>query len=458
MRLKPFLERLASYASEPMLHTSTGTHSYGDLSRAVADRAAWLEAQGVRAPRSIVMLNADYSLPGIALLLALYNQDQIVGVSAVGPDHEARLAALDPEYVVDGHAMTVHRRARETAGQAHPLTERLPAGRAGLVLFSSGTTGRPKAMLHDLDSVVDAFLGRRSRSLNVLLLLMFDHIGGLNTLFNVLAMGGAATLPPERSPDAVCAMIARHGAVVLPASPTFLNLMLVSGASERHDLSSLRLITYGTEPMPESLLARLKARFPKVKLLQTFGTSETGIASTVSRSSGSLFMKIDDPSMEHKIVDGELWLRSQRQILGYLNAESTRFTADGWFRTGDMVETTDDGFFRIRGRQTDIINVGGEKVFPGEVESCVGELPFVADCRAYGQANALTGQAVWVDVVLRAPGDSAAAADPRALVKEIRAFTRARLEAYKVPVRINVVEALAYSARFKKLHHQEQTS
>ncbi|MBX7098145.1 MAG: long-chain fatty acid--CoA ligase [Myxococcaceae bacterium] len=452
MRVKPFIERLASFADAPALHTAERTHTYGELHRAVLDRAAWLEAHGVSRPHSIVLLEADYSLDGIALLLALFNQDQIVGLSSGGPDAEARLAALDPHHVIDARALTV---AHREASHAHPLTERLPGGRAGLVLFSSGTTGRPKAMLHDLDTIVDAFLGRRPRRLNVLLLLMFDHIGGLNSLLSTLAMGGAAALPRERSPDAVCGMVARHGVVVLPASPTFLNLMLLSGACERHDLSSLRLITYGTEPMPESLLTRLKARFPKVKLLQTFGTSETGIASTVSLSSGSLFMKIDDPSMEHKIVDGELWLRSQRQILGYLNEESTRFTADGWFRTGDMVETTGDGFFRIRGRQTDIINVGGEKVFPGEVESCVGELPFVADCRAYGQANALTGQAVWVDVVLK-PGSEPAGADAKARVKEIRAFTRERLDAFKVPVRINVVDAIAYSARFKKLPHQEQ--
>lgn len=451
MSRKPFLERLRTFGDAPMLHTDGGTYSYAELARAVDERSAWLESQGLGASRATVMLNADYSVGGIALLLALYERNHVVGVSTVGPDNAARIDALDPAFVVDGQAMTVTPRAQT----GHPLTARLPEDHAGLVLFSSGTTGRPKAMLHDLDGLVGSFLARKPRRMNVLLFLLFDHIGGLNTLFNVLAMGGAATLPREKSPDVVCAMIAAHGVVVLPASPTFLNLMVVSGACDRHDLSSLRMITYGTEPMPESLLGRLKAKFPKVKLLQTFGTSETGIASTVSRSSGSLFMKIDDPAMEHRIVEGELWLRSQRQILGYLNEDSSRFTADGWFRTGDLVETTDDGYFRIRGRQTDVINVGGEKVFPGEVESCVCELPFVADCKAYGRTNALTGQAVWLDVVLK---DAADAEGSKARVKEIRSFTRERLEPYKVPVRVNVVEALAVSARFKKLPNQEQVS
>ncbi len=108
----------------------------------------------------------------------------------------------------------------------------------------------------------------------------------------------------------------------MPQVLLFLNLILISGEhKKKYDLSALRMITYGTETMPQSLLLRLKEQFVKVKFLQTFGTSETGISTTASQSSESLYMKLDDANCEYKIVDGELYLRSATQVLGYLNAQ-----------------------------------------------------------------------------------------------------------------------------------------
>ena len=128
----------------------------------------------------------------------------------------------------------------------------------------------------------------------------------------------------------------------------------MSKANEKYDLSSLRMITYGTEAMPESLLNRLKEAFPRVKFLQTFGTSETGIANTSSKSSNSTFMKIDDPELEYKIVENELWLKSKTQVMGYLNSSMDSFTEDGWFKTGDLVEATEDGYIKIIGRNKEV--------------------------------------------------------------------------------------------------------
>ena len=178
---------------------------------------------------------------------------------------------------------------------------------------------------------------------------MFDHIGGLNTLLNCLSMNVQMVFPETREPDHVAHLIEKYHVFVLPASPTFLNLMLIADCPKRYDLSSVRMITYGTEPMPESLLIKLKEAFPRVKFLQTFGTSETGISTTSSYSSTSTFLKIDDPNTEYKIIDGELWLRSKTQIMGYLNSSMERFTEDGWFRTGDMVEEKGISFDTVCG-------------------------------------------------------------------------------------------------------------
>ena len=100
------------------------------------------------------------------------------------------------------------------------------------------------------------------------------------------------------------------------------------------------------------------------------------------------------------IVNGELWLRSKTQILGYLNYSEESFTKDGWFKTGDLVEETEGGYFRIVGRANEMINVGGQKVLPGEVESVLLEMPQLADCIVYGETNFITVQIVVANIVL----------------------------------------------------------
>jgi acyl-CoA synthetase (AMP-forming)/AMP-acid ligase II len=251
-------------------------------------------------------------------------------------------------------------------------------------------------------------------------------------------------IPESREPERVAELVARYRAAILPASPTFLNLLLLSGAAQHFDLSSLKFITYGTEPMPESLLARLRSTFPRTRFLQTFGTSETGISQTTSLSSASTLLKLDDPNIEHRIVDGELWLRSRTQILGYLNHSMESFTADGWFKTGDLVETAENGYLRIRGRTKEVINVGGQKVLPAEVESVLLEITDIEDCVVFGETNPITGQIVCAKVVLK---PTATATTIRGTV---RAFCRTRLDSYKIPVKVLSVSGPLFGARFKK--------
>ncbi|HET9642036.1 MAG TPA: AMP-binding protein [Burkholderiaceae bacterium] len=355
---------LQSFGERIAVHTVSASHSYRDLCLAVECQRERLRAAGVVTGET-VFLQGGYSFDGIAMLLALYLNANIVAMNTSGNACEIddKLRTAQAGFFADLRDGTLRDlRAPSGAAEALPLVERLrEQGLAGLILFSSGTTGRPKAMLHDLSRLVESYLGRRPRQINMLLFLLFDHIGGINTVLNVLAIGGTATIPPQNTPEHVADMVERFKVNVLPTSPTFLNLLLLSGALDRHEMASLRLVTYGTEPMPAGLLARLRERLPRVRLVQTFGTSETGIISTAAMASDNLYMKFDDPAIEHKVVDGELWLRSKRRILGYLNHTSDALTDDGWFITGDAVEEQEDGSIRILGRRKEVINVGGEK-------------------------------------------------------------------------------------------------
>ena len=435
------LARIVAYDAKPALVGAWGVCTYARL--AVLVEEAKLALTGLRLPGpAAVAVVGGHGPASTAWLLALESAGHFAIPLAGHPaEHPARLAQVNAQWVVATDGFTWSLLPRIDEASTHPLFRELQAqGAAGLVLFSSGTSGQAKAMVHDLRRLLSPYEARHPSRLPVLALLGFDHIGGLNTLFGCLASGAPLVVPSSRAPADVAAAIARHRVAVLPASPTFLNLLLAAGVSA--DLSSLRVITYGTEPMPESLLARLRAAFPRVRFIQTFGTSETGIIRTSSPDPDSTFVRFDDPDLEWKVVDEELWLRSRTQIVGYLDAGHERFTADGWFRTGDKVEQGPDGTIRILGRLGEMINVGGEKLMPAEVESVVLGVPGVTDCRVRGEAHPLTGQTVVADVV-------SASSDHEALRAAIRSTCRQRLARHKTPTRVNFVSFVS-GERMKK--------
>lgn len=426
-------------------------YSYLDLLEEIEKIGAALDAHGV-ARHDVVVLNADFSFTSIAALLALSANKNVV-VPIVHPT--AAAMATIAEHCRPDHRLRVagdieiERFSAERRGRRPAMYEALiEAGAAGLILLSSGSTGKPKAILHDLDRLVDEHLGARARLgtkvPSILVFLLFDHIGGINTVLGAVLGGSPAVVPAERTPDAICALIQEYGVRVLPTSPTFLNLILIGDFHRRYDLGSLRLITYGTEPMPDELLTRLNDAFPRVKLLQTFGTSETGISGTASESSNSTFFRITGPDVQYRIVDGELQLKSRTQFLGYLNNPDSSLTEDNWFRTGDLVEEAGDGYLRIIGRAKEVINVGGEKVLPLELESLLLASPLIEDCVVYGRANSITGQAVCVDVK---PSTEVSRAELRRHVIE---FLDGKVDAFKVPSKVNIVSEVAISERFKK--------
>jgi len=419
--------------------------TYAELAASIRATAERCAQEGI-GPQSVVLLHADFSAAGIATLFALIQLRAILipMVDLTRNSFETARTECGAEFLCRVAPDWTVERLGENAPPA--LYDTLRArGAAGLVLLSSGSTGRQKAILHDLDRLLEARAGKTTRRrLSIVLFLLFDHIGGINTLFNSLFSGGKAIVVPERTPEAVCRLVERHRANVLPASPTFLNLILMAGFHQRFDLGSLRLITYGTEPMPEELLRRVRKAFPRARLLQTFGTSETGIATTASELSSSTFFKIEGGDVAYRIVDGELQLKSTTQFLGYLNHRDDAVTADGWFRTGDLVEEAENGFIRIHGRASEVINVGGEKVLPVEVESLLLESPRIADCRVYGERNAITGQIVCADIVPREPTTRSE------LRRHLHELMGGRVDLYKIPSRINIVDEVARSARFKK--------
>jgi acyl-CoA synthetase (AMP-forming)/AMP-acid ligase II len=441
------LARLGNWPGQPALIWNDQPFTYQWLQERAEQWQQELLERGVK-PGQVIALEADYSPEACALLLALIVHDNIVApLSSITPEQKGRfleIAQVEGVFTWDGEGRWLYSPRTETV--SHPLLLTLrAAGAAGLVLFSSGSTGDPKAALHNFDLLLEKFQEQRRGSITLAFLLL-DHIGGLNTLFHTLANGGTLVTIAGRDPAAVCRAVERHEVRVLPTSPTFLNLLLMSELHREYNLSSLELITYGTEVMPASTLVQLNRIFPGTRFLQTYGLSEVGILRTRSRDSQSLWVKVGGEGYETKVVDGILWIKARFAMLGYLNAPSP-FDADGWFNTDDEVEV-DGEYLRILGRRSEIINVGGQKVYPAEVESVLLQMDNVEDVVVLGEKNPLLGQVVVARI------NCGHEEDPRELKQRVRDFCRGKLEPYKIPVRVEVAQSRQYSQRFKHLRRQ----
>jgi acyl-CoA synthetase (AMP-forming)/AMP-acid ligase II len=315
----------------------------------------------------------------------------------------------------------------------------------GLILATGGTTGTPKIVLHDLAALLATVSVKTGRAWRLLPLMRFDHIGGLDMAWRALAGGQVLIEPPvELTPEKVAAMIAYHRVEVMPATPSFLNLLLLSDAVRNHDLSSLRVVPYGAEPMPSGLLARLKETLPGVEFVQRFGTSETG-ALPVRGVGMELQLDVASGGYEWKIVEGELWVRSPARALGYLSCGGDQFSTDGWFRTGDLAEQSEKGAVRVLGRRDELINVGGEKVLPRGIEEVLLAHPQVADCRVSAAPNAVLGQVVVADVVWR--GEEAGAL---AVKRALHEFAASSLPRCHLPAVVRLVPSIEATGNLKK--------
>lgn len=387
-------------------------------------------------PGEVVAIVGDFDAPSIATLLRLIDLGAVVVPLTVetAAEHEYFFESALVDVVIQ--AGQARRRAHD---RSHPLLAELRRlGHAGLVLFSTGTTGRPKAILHDLTLFLRRFETPRP-TLRTLNFLLFDHIGGINTLLHTLFNKGVAIAPPARTVEAILETCRVHDVEVLPTTPTFLRLMLMSGAVPENIPDGLKLITYGTERMDQPTLDLLCQLLPAVDFRQTFGMSELGILRVKSQARDSLFMKVGGEGVETRVVDNVLQIRSASRMVGYLNAPSP-FDADGWYDTKDVVEEA-QGYFKVVGRVSDVINVGGLKFMASEVERAALEFPNVSLVKAQARQNPITGQHVELSVQPRA----GAALDKH----QLQAFLKAKLQAHMVPKRVTI-EAVNVGHRFKR--------
>jgi acyl-CoA synthetase (AMP-forming)/AMP-acid ligase II len=436
---------MQEYSNSPAVVWKGSEITYSSLLTLIEDWESRLNQISV-GPGTVCAVVSDYSPETVALFFALMRRRSILVplLRDAQEPNEQFLDIADVQIIIridDEDQWSHETRHVDTINAlvAKFRTIQTP----GLIVFTSGSTGAPKGILHDAERVMRKFVVPR-KGWRMVLFLMMDHFGGINSLLSIFANGGTAICIPDRAPDTVCTLIESTKATLLPTTPTFLGLLVASGSHLRTDLSSIQLITYGTEVMTEATLNKVRTAFPSADLKQTYGLSELGVLRSKSESKDSTWVRIGGDGFEVKVLDDVLWIRSEANMFGYLNAPNP-FDGEGWLCTGDKVEVRGD-YYRILGRESDLIFVGGEKVYPAEVETVLQEDSNVREATVFGVKHPLMGSVAHAQVCLYTPEDSAA------LTARLRRLCLGKLARFKVPLRFMVIDKDEMrSARFKKV-------
>ena len=337
MSISWFIDRLKEYEDREAIIYNDKIFLYKDILNNYDELKGIIKESEIKEGEAIAV-EGDYSPKMIAIILALIENRNIVvpltSVTKLQQEEFFEIAYVDKFYKVDDYD-NKFKTLRYNNDDKNELIKKLNSlNEPGLVLFTSGSTGKPKGVIHNFTKLLEKYKLRR-QALRTITFLLLDHIGGINTLFHTLGNGGTIIALKSRKPEDVCKAVQDYKVELLPASPTFLNLLLLSEQYKKYDFLSLKIISYGTEVMPESILKRLNKVFSGVKFKQTYGLSELGIMRAKSKSSDSLWVKVGGEGFETKIVDGILHIRADSAMLGYLNAPSP-FDEEGWLNTQDQ--------------------------------------------------------------------------------------------------------------------------
>lgn len=307
------------------------------------------------------------------------------------------------------------------------------------LLFTSGTTGRPKIVVHTLESLSGPLDDGLAVASNAVWSTFYDirRYGGLTILFRALLGGGSMVLSrhDEAVPDFLM-RAGRSGVTHISGTPSHWRRALMTSAVGQIAPNYVRL---SGEVADQAILNNLRSTFPRADIAHAFASTEAGFAFDVrDRMAGFPAGLIDQiGKAELRIQDGSLRIRSARAASRYLGANGPLADADGFVDTGDMVELRGDRYYFV-GRREGIINVGGTKVHPEEVEAVINQHPAVQMARARARPSPITGAIVVADIVRR-PGVTDSF---HAIRNEILAACRNALPPQKVPVLLYEVPTL----------------
>ena len=385
-----------------------------------------------------VPINTRLQRPEVAYILEQCRARALVHESNLGSRVPARSEAPTVEHILD-------ERQVEGDGEA-PAVPPIKEEDTAIILYTSGTTGRPKGAMLTHFNIVHSLLHYKycfalGASDRAVLAVPASHVTGVVAiLLTIWHAQGCAVIMPEFKARDFLELAARERMTYTILVPAMYNLCLLQQDFDRFDLSHWRVGGYGGSPMPEATLATLGKNLPQLGLHNAYGSTETTSPSTLMPA-GRTAEHPDSvgwsvPCAEIIVVDadgrklppgetGELWIRGPMVVPGYWdNPDATRqsFT-DGYWRSGDLGSIDAHGFVRVLDRLKDMINRGGYKVYSVEVENVLSHHPAVLESAIVGKPCPVLGERVHAFVTLKQP----ASAD------DLKRYCAERLADYKVP-------------------------
>ena len=336
---------------------------------------------------------------------------------------------------------------------ARPLRETPQRRRTEItdwILLTSGTTGAPKLVVHSFESLAGA-LPRANSARPMVWSTFYDirRYGGLQIYLRAVISGSPLVL--SSAGESTHDFLARAGAAGvthISGTPSHWRHALMSGDTA---LIAPEYVRLSGEVADQTVLDNLHTAYPKARIAHAFASTEAGVAFDVNDGlEGFPADFVDDPrgAIEMKVQDGTLWIRSRRTAARYLGGAATAIPGtEGYVDTGDMVELA-QGRYYFRGRKGGIINVGGLKVYPEEVESVLNADPRVRMSRVLARRNPITGALVVAEVVLADAQDSDAG-DAEGVKNDLLSACRRTLAAHKVPAQLRFVPSLELTAAGK---------
>ncbi len=321
------------------------------------------------------------------------------------------------------------------------------------ILLTSGTTGRPKLVVHTLSSLAGAIKDGGSSGEPVVWSTFYDirRYGGLQIFLRAALTGKSLVLSSaEESTADFLARAGSHGVTHISGTPSQWRRALMSPSA---DLIRPEYIRLSGEIADQAILNNLQAFYPQARIAHAFASTEAGVAFDVNDGVAGFPASVIEhtPGVDMRVEDHSLWIRSTRTASRYLGDHPPILKdADGFVDTRDLIELRDDRYYFV-GRRDGAINVGGLKVYPEEVEAVINRHPEVQMSLVRPKRNPITGALVVADVVLTTP--QSASRDVRALQGDILLLCREALSSHKVPVAINFIPALAVTESGKLVRH-----
>jgi len=307
-----------------------------------------------------------------------------------------------------------------------------------VLLLSSGTTGAPKCARHTWAGLAGAISARGERAGDRWLLAYpISHFAALQVVAQALLSGATLVIPDDFGPGAALAALA-GGVTCLSCTPTYFRRLVLATPEAAWATTRLAQLTLGGEIVDQALLDAARRALPEARIVHIYASTELGAAITVRDGRAGFDAALLDGE-RFEVRDGELWARrSGRAMLGYAGGAAPA----EWVATGDLVDVA-DGRVRFRGRANEIINVGGFKVSPAEVEAVVREVAGVAEAWVVGHKSSITGQLVKA-VLCLAPG-----ADAAQVKRDVAARCAQRLPGHMTPRIFEVAERAETSSTQK---------